>query len=350
MVTYTLAQLSDKLACSLHGDGSVEVSGIATLTGASATDISFLANQIYQKHLPTTKAAAVILDESMLESCATNALVCKNPHLAFAKLTQLFAPIATAITTNGSGAHPTAVVADDAMIADSAWIGPGCVVESGVKIGANCRIGANSVLQAGTVLGESCLLYAQVTLYHGVTLGDRVIIHSGTVIGSDGFGFASDGQGGWEKVMQLGGVQIGNDVEVGANVAIDRGAIEDTVIEDRVKIDNQVQIAHNVRIGSGTVVAGCVGIAGSTTIGRNCMIGGAAGFAGHIKVADNVVVTGMAMVTHSLSKPGMYSSGTGIDANAKWRRNAARFRQLDSMHKRLTRIESEQRYRENTDE
>lgn len=346
MTKYSLQQLSEKLDCTLHGDGTAEVSGIATLSGAAATDISFLTNPQYGKYLQSTKAGAVILHQKMLEQCPTNALVSNNPHWTFAQLTQLFQPLPVV----KPGIHLSAVVDPEATIDPSAEIGPGCVIEAGVTIGAHCKVGANCTIQHGSRLGAACLLHPQVSIYHGVQLGARVIVHSGTVIGSDGFGFASDGRGQWEKVMQLGGVEIGDDVEIGANVTIDRGAIEDTIIESSVKIDNLVQIAHNVKVGSGTVIAGCVGIAGSTTIGRRCMLGGASGVAGHIDLADDVIVTGMAMVTHSLTEPGMYSSGTGVDSNNKWRRNAARFRQLDTIYKRLTKLESKQRDRENADE
>ncbi len=237
------------------------------------------------------------------------------------------------------GVHPTAWVSPEACIAADAWIGPHCTVEAGAVIETGVVVGPNCVIGEQAVIGAGSRLVAQVTVCHRVQLGRRVLAHPGAVIGSDGFGLALDHDGRWLKVPQLGGVQIGDDVEIGANTTIDRGALEDTVIEDGVKLDNQIQVAHNVRIGAHSALAGCVGIAGSAQIGRHCMLGGGVGVAGHLEIADRVQVTGMSLVAQSITEPGAYSSGLTVEPNRLWNKISARLRRLDELFRRLAVLE-----------
>ncbi len=236
------------------------------------------------------------------------------------------------------GIHPSAVVEAGAQVDPTAWIGPNAVIGTDARISANVSIGPGCVVGRGSVIGAGSELVANVTVLHECVIGERALFHPGVVVGADGFGIAND-KGRWVKVPQLGRVVIGNDVELGANTTVDRGAIEDTVIEDGVKIDNQVQIAHNVRIGAHTAIAGCAGIAGSAKIGRHCAIAGGVGIAGHLEIADGVQITAMALVTKSISQPGVYSSGTPLQPNDEWHKNFARFRKLDEMARRLRALE-----------
>ncbi|WP_127477317.1 UDP-3-O-(3-hydroxymyristoyl)glucosamine N-acyltransferase [Sulfurivermis fontis] len=335
-MSITLAELAQRLGARLVGDGQRIIDGVATLVGATAGTVTFLTNPRYRKHLQATQATAVILREDDLEFCPTNALVVANPHVAYARTAALFVPALDAIP----GIHPTAVVAGSARIDASASIGPHCVVGADCTIGSGAVIGPGCVLEHGVSIGAGTRLVANVTVYYGCRIGDRCLIHAGAVIGSDGFGFAND-RGSWVKVPQLGAVEIGDDVEIGANTTIDRGAIENTVLEHGVKLDNQIQVAHNVRIGANTIMAACVGVAGSTVIGKNCTFAGGVGVVGHLEIADGVTVTGMSMVTKSLKEPGVYSSGTPLESSELWHKNAVRFRQLDDMARRLKHLEKE---------
>ncbi|HBC35598.1 MAG TPA: UDP-3-O-(3-hydroxymyristoyl)glucosamine N-acyltransferase, partial [Marinobacter adhaerens] len=242
------------------------------------------------------------------------------------------APVAT------PGVHATAVVDPSASIAEDACIGPNVVVEAEAEIGEKVVVGAGSVIGARASIGSRTLIRPRVTLAHDVVVGERCHILSGAVIGSDGFGFANE-KGVWHRIAQLGRVVLGNDVEVGANTTIDRGALDDTVIGNGVKLDNLIQIAHNVRIGDHSAMAAMVGIAGSTRIGRHCVFGGASGVAGHLEIADQVHLTGMTLVTGDIREPGVYSSGTSADTNRQWRKNAVRFRQLDALARRVKELE-----------
>lgn len=313
-MNYTLKQLSQKLDAALHGDPCCEINGAAALRLATAGEISFIDHQKYRDALKNTKASAVVLTESLLPDCPVNALVVRQPRLAFAELLQLLyadrIPVA--------GIHPAAIVGEHSDIHLTAVVGANTVIGNHVKIGANT------------------VIYPNVTIYDGVCIGADTVIHSGAVIGADGFGFEPNPQRQWVKVPQIGSVVIGDSVEIGANTTIDRGALEDTVIGSGVRIDNQVMIAHNVQIGEHTLIAGCTGIAGSTQIGRYCMIGGYCAISGHLVLVDGVVLTGCSMVTHSLKKSGVYSSGTGILPRREWQKCAVHFRQLDRMHQRLT--------------
>ncbi|GLH32594.1 UDP-3-O-acylglucosamine N-acyltransferase [Pseudomonas sp. BR1R-5] len=333
-VTMTLGQLAEALGATLKGSEALQITGLATLQEAGPGQLSFLANKQYRKYLDNCQAAAVLLQAADAEGFAGNALIVVDPYLAYARISHLFDPKPKAV----AGIHPSAVVAEDAQVDASASIGPFVVIESGARIGANVSIGAHCVIGARCVVGEGGWLAPRVTLYHDVTIGKRVVIQSGAVIGGEGFGFANE-KGVWRKIAQIGGVTIGDDVEIGVNTAVDRGALSDTRIADGVKLDNQIQIAHNVQIGEHTAMAACVGISGSTRIGKHCTIAGGVGMVGHIDVCDNVFVSGMTMVTRSITEPGAYSSGTAMQPLADWRKSAARIRQLDDMSKRLQQLE-----------
>ncbi|WP_286911815.1 MULTISPECIES: UDP-3-O-(3-hydroxymyristoyl)glucosamine N-acyltransferase [unclassified Pseudomonas] len=333
-VTMTLGQLAEALGATLQGPEALQITGLATLQEAGPGQLSFLANPQYRKFLDNSQAAAVLLKAADAEGFAGNALIVPDPYLAYARISHLFDPKPKA----EAGIHPSAVVAEDAQVDASASIGPFAVIESGARIGANVSIGAHCVIGARCVVGEGGWLAPRVTLYHDVTIGKRVVIQSGAVIGGEGFGFANE-KGVWRKIAQIGGVTIGDDVEIGVNTAVDRGALSDTRIADGVKLDNQIQIAHNVQIGEHTAMAACVGISGSTRIGKHCTIAGGVGMVGHIDVCDNVFVSGMTMVTRSITEPGAYSSGTAMQPLADWRKSAARIRQLDDMSKRLQQLE-----------
>lgn len=332
--TYTLRQLAERLGAELRGNPELLISGLATLQDAQPEQLSFLANAQYKKYLADTKAGAVILHPTEVEGFSGNCLVIANPYLAYAQLSHLFdrKPLPKA------GIHPSALVAEDAFVDPTASVGAYAVIESGVSIGAGVVIGAHCFIGARSQIGENGWLAPRVTLYHDVRVGKRVVIQSGAVIGGEGFGFANH-QGQWKKIAQLGGVSIGDDVEIGANTTIDRGALADTIIGNGVKLDNQIMIAHNVQIGEHTAMAACVGISGSTKIGRHCTIAGGVGMVGHIEVCDNVFVTGMTMVTRSITEPGAYSSGTAMQPAAEWRKSAARIRHLDDMARRLQLLE-----------
>ena len=330
----TLGQLAEALGATLKGPEALQITGLATLQEAGPGQLSFLANPQYRKYLDNCQAGAVLLKAADAESFAGNALIVADPYQAYARISHLFDPKPKAV----AGIHPSAVVAEDAQVDASASIGPFAVIESGARIEADVCIGAHCFIGARCVVGEGGWLAPRVTLYHDVVIGKRVVIQSGAVIGGEGFGFANE-KGIWRQIAQIGGVTIGDDVEIGVNTAVDRGALSDTRIGDGVKLDNQIQIAHNVQIGDHTAMAACVGISGSTRIGKHCMLAGGVGLVGHIDICDNVFVSGMTMVTRSITEPGSYSSGTAMQPLADWRKSAARIRQLDDMAKRLQQLE-----------
>ena len=332
--TLKLGQLAEFLGATLRGDAEKAITGLATLQEAGPAQLSFLANPQYRKYLPDNKAGAVLLKAADAEGYTGDALVVADPYLAYARISHLFDPKPKA----AAGVHPTAVVAADAQVDPSASIGAFAVIESGACIGPAVTVGAHCFIGARSVVGEGGWLAPKVTLYHDVRIGKRVVIQSGAVLGGEGFGFANE-KGVWQKIAQIGGVTLGDDVEVGVNTAIDRGALADTVIGNGVKLDNQIQIAHNVQVGDNTAMAACVGISGSTKIGANCMLAGGVGLVGHIEICDGVFVTGMTMVTRSITEPGAYSSGTAMQPAAEWRKSAARIRQLDDMSRRLQQVE-----------
>jgi UDP-3-O-[3-hydroxymyristoyl] glucosamine N-acyltransferase len=331
-----LGDLAEAVGAELVGDPELTISGVGTLENAREGELSFLSNPSYRRYLKQTRASAVILAPDQLEHCPTAALLSPNPYLTYARVSGLLfaepSPVA--------GIHSSAVIAASAMVAESACIGPCVVVGERTVIGDGVNVGPGSVIGDDCVLGEGSRLVANVTLWRGTQLGRRCLIHPGAVLGSDGFGLAND-EGRWVKVPQLGRVIVGDDVEMGANVTIDRGALEDTQIADGVKLDNQVHIAHNVQIGEHTAIAGCTGIAGSTKVGRYCTMGGQVGLAGHLTIGDNVHFSGASQVTRSFTEPGYYSGNLPAMKNADWRKTIARLRHLDEMAKRLKELEKQ---------
>ena len=323
------------------------VAGLGSLAGAGPAELSFLANPKYQSQLADTQAAAVLLGPDAEQAIATEAqagsfarVVCRNPYLLYARVAQWFdvrrQPVVVA------GVHPSAVVAADAVLEEGVQIGPHCVIESGARIGSHTVIGPGCTIGRHSSIGAHGVLHARVTVYGGVAIGERVIIHGGAVLGADGFGFAPDPvKGGWGKIPQLGGVSIGNDVEIGANTTVDRGALEDTVIANGVKLDNQIMIAHNVRIGENTAIAACVGIAGSTSIGARCTIGGASMLSGHLSLGADVHISGGTAVTSSIAKPGRYTGVYPYAEHGQWQRNAAVIQQLSQLRRRVRDLERE---------
>jgi UDP-3-O-[3-hydroxymyristoyl] glucosamine N-acyltransferase len=316
MTNTTLGELASRFQLNLIGDASTVISGVGTLQHAQKNQITFLENPSYKKYLSGTLASAVIISEENQSAAKIPVLITRNPYLIYAKISQLFDTRVLPET----GIHPTALIGTNCEIHPTARIGAYCV------IGDHCKIGADT------------LLWPHVTVYEGTTLGERVIIHSGVILGSDGFGNAREGAK-WVKVPQLGNLLIGNDVEIGANTTIDRGSLENTVIEDGVRLDNQIQIAHNVHIGAHTAIAACVGIAGSTKIGKNCLIGGAVGIGGHLTICDGAIITAMSGVSKSITQPGIYSSATIIQKNLAWRKMTVRLRHLDQLFERVEALE-----------
>jgi UDP-3-O-[3-hydroxymyristoyl] glucosamine N-acyltransferase len=325
--SFRLADLAVRFGLRLRGDPDLRIDRLATLANAEPGSLSFLANPKYRKHLQSTRASAVLVTEADAEACSCAALIDPNPYLAYARIAAHLHPDPAV----EPGVHATASVDPRARIAASAHIAAHCTIDAGAEIGERVFVGPGSSVGEGARVGADTRLVARVTLCHGIVLGERCLIHPGAVIGSDGFGFAPH-RGAWVKVPQIGTVRIGNDVEIGANTAIDRGAIDDTVIEDGVKLDNLIQVGHNVRIGAHTAIAGCTGISGSTIIGSRCMVGGMVGFAGHLSVADDVVITGMSLVSASIHKAGSYSSAIPVVETKRWRRLVARIRRLDGSH------------------
>jgi UDP-3-O-[3-hydroxymyristoyl] glucosamine N-acyltransferase len=320
-VQVALGSIVDALGGELCGDRERTIDGLAPLETASPSQLSFLSNPKYAQQLAASRAACVIVAPAMQGAALTrgDCIVVPQPYVYFARLTQWWK--AQQGPPSGPAVHPSAVIDPDAVVHPSARIGPLCVVERGA------RIGADTILKGRVSVGENCVI------------GDRCILHPGVVIGADGFGFAPDG-GAWVKIEQLGAVRIGNDVEIGANTCVDRGALADTVIEDGVKLDNLIQIGHNVHIGKHTAMAGCVGVAGSAIIGAHCTFGGAAMILGHLRIADHVQVSAASIVTRSITRPGNYTGFFPIDDNTTWEKNAATLKHLHSLRERLKRLEN----------
>ena len=324
----------------LHNEPTSRIRGIGSLLCAGPEEISFLSNPRLKDQVAQCRAAAIIITQDVLDQLdlgpSRPVVVCSQPYLMYALIAQWFDQ--HRLSHLPEGIHPSAVIDQGAVIGDGVSIGPNCVIEAGAQIGAGSRLGPGCFIGQGTVLGKQSLLHANVTLYHGVSVGDRVIMHSGAVLGADGFGFAPDpfkGQGAWAKIAQLGGVIVGNDVEIGANTTIDRGALDDTVIGNGVKLDNQIMIAHNVRVGDNTAMAACVGVAGSTTIGRRCTIGGASMLSGHITLADDVHVSGGTAITSDVLEPGRYTGVYPYAEHGQWQKNAAVVSQLSQLRRRV---------------
>jgi UDP-3-O-[3-hydroxymyristoyl] glucosamine N-acyltransferase len=324
-----LADLAARFDCELHGDPGCVVDRVGTLATAHQNAITFLANPLYSGQLGDTKAGAVVLHQDFVSDCPTASLVSSNPYATYARIAAFLHPRAAP----EPGVHPSATIAADAVVPKSAQVGAQAVIGARSHLGESVIIGPGCVVGSDVRIGASSELLARATVLDRVIVGDRCILHSGVVIGSDGFGFAQD-NGSWLGVPQLGTVVIGNDVNIGANTTIDRGTIDDTVIADGVILDNLIQIAHNVRIGAHTAMAAMSGIAGSTTIGERCMLAGAVVAVGHISLCDDVMVTIRSTVTRSITTPGTYSGCLPADKVSRWRRNAARFRKLDELAKR----------------
>lgn len=331
---HTAEALAQRFGLVVHGAPDTSVSGVATLATATSGQLAFLSNPRYRPQLADTRAGIVVLREADADGYAGTALIAKDPYVAYAKIAALFDPASDA----PAGVHALSVVDPSAQVDASASIGPH------VSIGARSVIGAGVTIGAGCVIGEDCIvgdgsrLIARVTLVKRVRLGARVTIHPGAVLGSEGFGLAMDA-GRWINVPQLGGVVVGDDCDIGANTTIDRGALDDTTLAEGVRLDNLIQIGHNVRIGAHTAIAGCVGIAGSTRIGSYCLLAGKVGVAGHLDICDHVVVHAMTMVSASITEPGEYSAGIPAQPTREWRKNAVRIRQLDSLARRVTALE-----------
>ncbi|MEW8508798.1 MAG: UDP-3-O-(3-hydroxymyristoyl)glucosamine N-acyltransferase [Candidatus Thiodiazotropha sp.] len=323
-----LGDLAEAVGAKLLGDPETIITGVGTLQAARPGELSFLSNSSYRRYLPTTQASAVILHDGDADGCPVAALVSDNPYLAYARAADKLFPG----TAFSPGIAPSAVVGQSSSIDDSAWIGHCSVIGEGVRIEAGVYLGPGCVIEENCTIGADTRLVANVTLCRDTQLGQRCLIHPGAVLGADGFGLAND-EGRWIKVPQLGRVRVGDDVEIGANTTIDRGALEDTVLHDGVKLDNLIQIAHNVEIGRHTAMAGCSAVAGSTKIGDHCTIGGQTGLVGHLTIGDNVHFSAATLVTRSFPEPGYYSGNLPAMENAAWRRMVARLRRLESLAK-----------------
>ena len=337
-VQTTLAALAQRHGLEIKGDGATVIKGVCTLTPGLPEHLGFLANPRYQDQLRSSAASAVVLSAADASGFSGNALIAKDPYLSFARIAASFAP-AEAFS---AGVHPSAVVDPSAVIDPTASVAAHAVIGARSEVGAGTHIGPGCTIGSHVVIGPQCRLEARVYLGDRVQIGTRVRINPGAVLGSRGFGLAR-GPEGWEEVPQIGSVRVGNDVEIGANTTIDRGAIEDTVIGNGVKLDNQIQIAHNVQIGDFTAIAACVGIAGSSRIGARCLIGGGAGISGHLKIGDDVMVMAFTMVTKSLDGPGQYGSAYPAIPGGEWRKQIARVRRLDKLDSRVASLEKQQR-------
>ena len=334
MSSLSLREIAQALGGEILGNSATRVQRVGTLEGADVTAITFLLHERFLPDLRKTRAGAVVLPPAQESATELPRIVCINPHAYIARLTALLHPV----TPQSAGVHARATVDASARLGEGARIGPNAVVgrnahiAAGVAIGANCYVGDNVTLGVGTQLWPGAVIY------DGCQIGDRVILHAGVVIGADGFGNAWD-EDHWVKIPQIGRVIIGNDVEIGANTTVDRGAIDNTVIEDGVRLDNLIMIAHNVHVGAHTAIAACTGIAGSSRIGRNCRIGGAVGIAGHLTIADNVEIAGKTLITKSITEAGSYSGGYPFEETRAWRRNAVQIRHLDEMAKHIKQLE-----------
>ncbi len=334
---HTLEKLAHHVDGRVIGDAQCLIDSVATLANARTGQIGFLSNKTYINQVRATQASAVILEEEYARYCSANAIVVKNAYAAYAKIADLLNPAVRMPAER----HGTAVIAATAQVKATATIGPYAVIEAGVVIEDGVVIGPHCIIGRNCFIGEDSNLVANVTICHSTRIGKRALIHPSVVIGADGFGQAYDADH-WIKVPQLGNVVIGDDVEIGAGTTIDRGSIDDTVIEDGVKMDNLIQIGHNARIGAHTVIAALAGVAGSTQIGKHCLIGGCAGIAGHLKVADGVTITGMSFIAKDIEHAGSYSSGMPAEESQHWHRLYVRFKQLDELARRIKALEKKE--------
>jgi len=332
----TLQQLANQLDLEFDGNGDLQVTGVASIGNAQAGDLCFVSQRKYLKEVSSSQCSALIVPQaSELESINKAVIFAKNPQFSFVQAIALICP--DRFVPISSGIHASAQISDSATIGTDVSIGALSAVGENVVIGSGTTIGAGCVVEDRVQIGERCQLHSRVMLAHDVKLGDDCELHPGVVIGSDGFGLVEQDQQ-WLKVPQLGTVEIGNMVEIGANTAVDRGALDNTIIEDGCKLDNLIQVGHNVRIGAHTAIAGCVGIAGSANIGKHCKIGGAAVILGHLSVADNVMVTAMSRVTRDIRQSGVYSSGTPLMENSEWHKNSVRYKSLDKLARTVSRL------------
>jgi UDP-3-O-[3-hydroxymyristoyl] glucosamine N-acyltransferase len=335
-VPIKLGELAKKFGCELIGDPDIAIESVGSLSNAGPNALSFLSGSAFKKQLPSTKAAAVILCAEDAADAPTAALINDNPYACYARMAAEIVPA----TVYEAGVHPSAVVAASATVADSAHIAANAVIDEHSSIGANTYVGPGTVVGPGCEIGDDCHLHANVTLVRSVSTGDRCIFHSGSVVGADGFGNAKTDQG-WVKVPQVGGVRIGNDVEIGSSTTVDCGAVDDTIIENGVRLDNQIQIGHNVHLGEHTAVAASAAIAGSARIGKRCMIAGMAGIKGHIEICDDVIILGKGMVSKSIMSPGAYASNFPVEVVGVWNKRVATFRRIDKLLGRVSKLEKE---------
>ena len=334
--SYSLKQIAEFLGAKVQGDDAVKISGLGTLSSASVNDLAFVSNPKYIDQLAETQAGAVILAPSLADKYQGNCLLVDDAYLSYAKISAWFdsAPKAQ------EGIHPSACIDSSAVIGNQVSIGPNVVIEAQAKIGKGSVIKANTVIGGRSEIGKNALIAANVTIYHDVRIGDRVTIHSGAVLGADGFGFAPNGGNGWQKISQIGGVVIGDDVEIGASTTVDRGAINDTLIGNNVILDNHVQIAHNAIIGDNCAMAAYAGVAGSTVLGKNCILAAGAHVVGHASLCDNVHVMAHSLVFKDIKDPNSYSNGAlPLMTTAEWSKNSVRMGQLNLLSKRLKKLE-----------
>lgn len=341
----TLHAICAALGGVLHGDGTLPIARLASLEAAGPQALSFVAQARYASQIATTQAGALVVPPALVEVARARGACIEtpDPYLYFARLTQWWRAQRDAAEAPPAARqpqiHPTACIDGSVQLGEGVVVGPYAVLEAGVQVGEGARIGAHTVLERYARVGAHSRLAPRVTLGRDCVVGERCILHSGVVIGADGFGFAPH-QGQWVKIEQLGAVRIGDEVEIGANTCIDRGALEDTVIEHGVKLDNLIQIGHNVHIGAHTALAGCVGVAGSARIGAHCTVGGGAVVLGHLSLADGVHISAASVVMRSIRQPGQYSGVFPLDDNASWEKNAATLRQLHTLRQRIKTLES----------
>ena len=333
---FTLQEIADHLGAQVHGNAAKKIDGVASLASATTTMLGFIMTPKYLAQLADSKVGAVIIAAEHVAQCPVDALVVKNPHLAYAHAAKLFVKE----NTIPIGIHKSVIIGDNCSVPKTVRIAPGVVLGNNVQLGEQVIIGANSVLGDDCKIGANTELKANVTIGDAVSIGHHCLFQSGAVIGCDGFGNVKDGAQ-WVSIPQLGSVRIGNHVEIGANSTVDRGALDDTIIADGVRIDNLVQIAHNVYLGENTAIAAQSGVAGSAVVGKNCLVSGNVTINGHVTICDNVVFTGRAMATNSIDEPGVYSSGTGIFKNLEWRKIVARLRHLDKLARTVSKLEKE---------
>ena len=333
-MSISLGELAVQFGCELIGDPSATISRVATLLNADAESLSFFANKTYRDQLRQTSAAVVLIHPDDASDCPVNALLADDPYLAYARIADALYPYPDL----AAGIHKSAVVSPSAIVPDTTQVSANVVIDDDSVIGEGVFVGPGVVIGPRCTVGCGTWLLANTTLVQNVRMGERCIVHPGAVIGSDGFGNAKS-DGGWVKVPQLGGVQIGDDVEIGANTTIDRGSIDDTVIENGVRLDNLIQIAHNVQIGEHTAMAAYTGISGSTIIGKRCMFAGRSGAVGHINICDDVVVGGATMVSKDIREPGFYTASFPAEKARDWKRKVARFRRMDKLVRRVEALE-----------